>query len=504
VSGDPSLGGVPPDETLASGTRVGDFVIDGPLGTGAFGQVYAATHHLIGKAAAVKVLARRYSGDPQVVSRFMAEARAVNAIAHRNIVDIFDFGTLDDGRPFFIMEFLDGEPLDVVIRRDGSLVLADVEAIARGLGRALDAAHAKGVIHRDLKPANVFLLRDDEGRALPKLLDFGIAKLVDAPPWSEHQTQTGAAIGTPAYMSPEQCLGQPIDHRTDVYALGVLFYQLLTGRLPFHAESTVELLMKHVAEPPPRPSSVRPGLPAAADEALHQLLAKERDQRPASAGAAVDLLLGALADASEARPPFDPPELGPTADPTGYAPTLASGSRPDGAGSGPPPAGPRLQPGRLAFAVLLLAGATVAGTWLVGRPRPAGPPAADAVSGSRAGAASTEVGARAADEEAIPAPPSATIRVRVRGEPEGARIIDAHGETIGAVPAEIDIARGDVGIRWRVEADGFVPTTHTFTPNEDLELDVELERVPAPRRRSKPPAKRERRPGRNALEDPFQ
>ena len=501
MSGDPNLGGAPADETLSPGTRIGDFVIDGPLGTGAFGRVYAATHHLIGKAAAVKVLARRYSGDPQVVSRFMAEARAVNAIAHRNIVDIFDFGTLDDGRPFFIMEFLDGEPLDVVIRRDGALALADVEAIARGLGRALDAAHAKGVIHRDLKPANVFLLRDDDGQALPKLLDFGIAKLVDAPAWSDHQTQTGATIGTPAYMSPEQCLGQPIDHRTDVYALGVLFYQLLTGHLPFHAESTVELLMKHVAEPPPRPSSVRPGLPPAVDEALHHLLAKERGQRPESAGAAVDRLLGAL---SETPDPGPPAVEAAAAGPTGYAPTLASGARPDGAGPAVPSAGPRLHPGRLAFATLLVAGATLAGAWLVGRPRPVTPPTDDAVAGSTAGPASMEGGAHASADAPIVEPAPTTIRVHVRGAPEGARIIDARGAAVGTVPAEIDVDRADVDTTWRIEADGFVPATHTFTPDGDLEIAVELERAPTPRRRPKTPAKRERRPGRNALEDPFE
>lgn len=504
------------DETLAPGTRIGDFVIEAPLGSGAFGQVYAATHHLIGKAAAVKVLARRYSGDPQVVSRFMAEARAVNAIAHRNIVDIFDFGTLVDGRPFFIMEYLDGEPLDAALRRSGPPPFDDVRAIARGLGRALDAAHAKGIIHRDLKPANVFLLRDDDGTAVPKLLDFGVAKLVDAPQWSEHQTQTGAAIGTPAFMSPEQCLGQSIDHRTDVYALGVLFFQLLTGQLPFKADSTVELLMKHVSHAPPSPSSLRPELSAALDAVLARTMAKDRDQRPGSAGEAAEALIDALSGLSstpslQALAGGTSPWLasdGSSAreEEVGLEPTVASASTD---GSTPSRSGARLRVGGGLLAAGLVAGGVALAWWSsVDSPRPR--PSAIGPNGP------TPAAAGLPGPEAPADAPPALVRVRVHGEPTGASILDESGELRGRVPASFEVPRSETTITLRIEADGYAPALHSFVPREDLDVAVALEAVPPPRaapaesrrgsgNRSSPsprPARSE--PGKNDLEDPFQ
>src|SRR5262245_21529975 len=141
----------PPDLDLAVGQTVGEYVVDGKLGQGAFGSVFRAVQPLIGKVVAIKVLARRFSVDPEMVSRFIAEARAVNQIRHRNIIDIFSFGQLDDGRHYYVMEYLEGEPLDARIDREGRLSLGDALPILRGIGRALDAAHAKGVAHRDLK-----------------------------------------------------------------------------------------------------------------------------------------------------------------------------------------------------------------------------------------------------------------------------------------------------------------------------------------------------------------
>ena len=173
-----------------------------------------------------------------MVSRFIAEARAVNQIRHRNIIDIFSFGQLDDGRQYYVMELLDGEPLDALIERDGRLPLAEAIPILRGIARALDAAHAKGIAHRDLKPENVFLGRDPTARVFPKLLDFGIAKLLAPEDGPKHKTRTGTPIGTPYYMSPEQCRGRDVDHRTDIYSFGVLAYRMLTGVLPVRRATT--------------------------------------------------------------------------------------------------------------------------------------------------------------------------------------------------------------------------------------------------------------------------
>src|SRR5688572_23798777 len=154
---------------LAAGYAVGEYVVESLIGAGGFGTVYRARHPLIGKLAAVKVLSPQFSADPEMVSRFVDEARAVNQIRHRNIIDIFSFGQLADDRSYYVMELLDGQPLDEVIAARGALALADAIPILRGVARALDAAHAKGVAHRDLKPENVFLARESDGTEFPKL-----------------------------------------------------------------------------------------------------------------------------------------------------------------------------------------------------------------------------------------------------------------------------------------------------------------------------------------------
>src|SRR5688572_12034772 len=215
------------DQDLDAGQTVGEYVIDDKLGEGGFGAVFKATHPLIGKQVAIKVLFRQYSANPQMVSRFISEARAVNQIRHKNIIDIFSFGQLPDGRHYYVMEYLQGVTLDEHLGMRGRLTMGDALPILRQLARALDAAHAKGIAHRDLKPENIFIAAGDD-EVYPKLLDFGIAKLlVDGK--RQHKTRTGAPIGTPYYMSPERCRGRDVDHRTDIYSFGILAYQMLTG-----------------------------------------------------------------------------------------------------------------------------------------------------------------------------------------------------------------------------------------------------------------------------------
>jgi eukaryotic-like serine/threonine-protein kinase len=217
------------DKELGPGTTVGEYKIESKLGEGGFGAVYRAVHPLIGKSAAVKILSRQFSANPQMVSRFVAEARAVNQIRNRNIIDIFSFGQLPDGRQYYIMELLEGSSLDAYIAKKVRLTLSEAMPILRGVARALDAAHAKGILHRDLKPENIFLAFDDGegGNSIqPKLLDFGLVKLLatDASASTSdsgqgsHKTKTGTPMGTPYYMSPEQCRGLEVDARTDVYS----------------------------------------------------------------------------------------------------------------------------------------------------------------------------------------------------------------------------------------------------------------------------------------------
>jgi eukaryotic-like serine/threonine-protein kinase len=285
------------DVDLMPGQQVGEYVIETKLGEGGFGTVFKAGHPLIGKLVAIKVLNRQYSAQPEMVSRFVAEARAVNQIRDRYIIDIFGFGQLEDGRHYYVMEFLDGLPLDDYIARAGRVELAAAIPILRAVARALDAAHAKGIAHRDLKPENIFLVAEPDGTLFPKLLDFGIAKLLTADDQLKHKTRTGAPIGTPFYMSPEQCRGRDVDHRTDVYAFGCVTYKLLTGVVPFDGEDYMTILMKQIGDPVPPASALVPGLPASVDQVIAWMMAKDPAQRPPSVVAAVRALEDAAAAA---------------------------------------------------------------------------------------------------------------------------------------------------------------------------------------------------------------
>jgi eukaryotic-like serine/threonine-protein kinase len=285
---------LPPLELeLSPGTLVGEYRIEGKLGEGGFGTVYRSVHPLIGKAAAIKVLSREFSANPQIVSRFIAEARAVNQIRHRNIIDIFSFGVLDDGRQYYVMELLEGLTLDAHLRERGRLEPGEAIPILAKIARALDAAHAAGIAHRDLKPENVFLVHDEDAGLFPKLLDFGIAKLLGDSSGAQHKTRTGLAMGTPLYMSPEQCRGKNVDHRTDIYSFGIMAHELLTGCLPFDAEDAIDLLIKQTSEAAPPMSTVCPDVPQALDGPVLRMLEKEPAKRPRTLGEAVEALASA-------------------------------------------------------------------------------------------------------------------------------------------------------------------------------------------------------------------
>lgn len=284
------------DADLKEGFTVGEYRIESKLGEGGFGSVYRAVHPVIGKEAAIKVLNHRFSADPQMVARFISEARAVNQIRHRGIIDIFSFGRLDDGRQYYVMELLDGQPFNNYLEKRGRLPVEEALPILRGVSRALDAAHTAGIAHRDLKPDNVFLAFDEDGTVYPKLLDFGIAKLLGDSS-AGHKTRTGVPIGTPLYMSPEQCRGRNIDHRTDIYAFGVMCFEVLTGTYPFNGEEVMDIMMKHVSEPAPRMSTVCPELKAELDAPVLAMLEKEPSKRPSTMGAAMESLMSAAKNA---------------------------------------------------------------------------------------------------------------------------------------------------------------------------------------------------------------
>jgi hypothetical protein len=233
------------------------------LGEGGVGGVYLAEHLLVGRSVALKVLLPDVE-RPDVVERFLEEARTVAGIGHENVIDIFYGGRSADGFVFLAMEYLEGVDLGQVLRADGALDWSRARPILLQIARALEAVHRHGIVHRDIKPDNVFLVDRDGRRDFVKLLDFGVAKVV-AGTVGEGQTGQGLIAGTPDYMAPEQTQAVRIDHRADVYALGCVMYQMATGEVPFKAASTVALLGKHANELPRPPGARRPDLAIAAD-----------------------------------------------------------------------------------------------------------------------------------------------------------------------------------------------------------------------------------------------
>ena len=269
--------------TALLGKAVGNYRIEALLGQGGMGAVFLAVHQQIGKRAAVKILAPELSRDVGMVGRFLNEARAVNLVHHPGLVSCFEFGRLDSGEPYLIMEYLAGEPLSARLER-GGLRLDEALRLSRQIASALTAAHQGGVVHRDLKPANIMLVADPEvpEQERIKLLDFGIAKLSGAAQGALQRTGTGAVLGTPAYMAPEQCRGDSqVGDRADVYALGVLLYELCAGRLPFEADLPFDLMNLHVYGSAPDLRALRPGLPEALARLCHAMLSKEPQRRPA-------------------------------------------------------------------------------------------------------------------------------------------------------------------------------------------------------------------------------
>jgi serine/threonine-protein kinase len=264
------------------GRHVGEYIIQRAIGGGGMGVVYEGLQPLIGRRAAIKILRPQIAGDPEHIQRLLAEARATNSIRHRGIIDIYGFGELEGYGHYVVMEYLDGYSVEASLAQRGRLPESEVLWIMDEVSDALDSAHEAGIIHRDIKPSNIFVVTAAKGIKYIKLLDFGLAKEMLPGPLTP-QTYVGSIVGTPEYLSPEQAMASKVGPATDVYSLGVVAYELLTGKLPFLGGTPMETAMMHRNTPVPRLSALRPDITPALDTLIFQMMAKPPEDRPKTA-----------------------------------------------------------------------------------------------------------------------------------------------------------------------------------------------------------------------------
>ncbi len=292
----------PPVVDPLIGQQVGEYVVEAPIAAGGMGIVYRAVHPMIGRRVAIKVVRPEMVSDKEQADRFLKEAQALSAIKHRGIIEIIGFGNLPDGRQYMVMEFLEGEPLEAVMVREGPMSPARALPRVDEILSALSAAHKAGVVHRDLKPSNVFISMQTSGDRTVKVLDFGLAKqapvVLDGLA-SQVDAKASLMAGTPEYIAPEQAKGLAATPQTDLYCMGVMLFEMLTGELPFAAQSVVDLMKKHVYEEPPRLARKANGMPESLDALVAVLLEKDPEKRPASADVARQTVLRIMRELRE-------------------------------------------------------------------------------------------------------------------------------------------------------------------------------------------------------------
>jgi serine/threonine protein kinase len=477
------------------GHTIGNYRITAKLGEGGMGVVYLAEHPVIGKKVAMKAIHPELSKNSDVVSRFVTEAKAVNQIGHEHIVDIADFGNTPEGEFYFVMEYLQGESLSDRLRRENRLNAGSALSITAQIADALNASHEQGIIHRDLKPENIFLcLNRGPGRDFVKVLDFGLAKLTLSDQKVSHKTRTGSVMGTPYYMSPEQCEGKiEIDHRADIYSLGVLLFEMLTGKVPFGGDGYGEIIVKHVTMPPPSVRSINDELPEELDLILYRALAKDRDQRFQTMHEFEEALLDPQRYASSA------PVIGIPDDLSGVARAASPMARSEmdarsklGFGSSMgmdrPPGGipstfregrgelidrliPRKKSGMLAFytGALFLAVAVVI------------------MFISRGGG----------NKQPLPATPVAlhpsAVRINFNSDPDGAIVLRSDGKTLGLTPLSIEVPYSDSAVEFQFRKVGYEKKTVYVVPNLPSPLFATLRRIETPPPEQVIPVQQQRR-----------
>jgi tRNA A-37 threonylcarbamoyl transferase component Bud32 len=447
------------------------------LGEGGMGAVYLAEHPAIGRQVAIKVLHRELIRDFQHVRRFVNEARAANTIRHPNIVEILDAGTTETGTPYLVMELLAGESLGDRLSRK-RLELGEALDIVRQTASALHAAHRQGIVHRDLKPANLFLAQDARGggREQVKVLDFGIAKLQTGRPADQVKTQSGMMLGTPTYMSPEQCLGtRHVGGRSDLYSLGVILYEMVCGAPPFSADAWGALVNMHVNQAPAPPRSLAPDLPEVVEAIILKALAKNPDDRfdtMADLQAAIEAVV--VPSTAAVRP------TAVLAGQTPAPPTTMSGST--GEQSAPAPQLGRKPPVRRWPLAAALAAALVAVLLFLRRGTLDPPPVT-----VRPAAPPFDL---PASPPPAPAPPARTVQLGIETDPAGAQVIRASdGTRLGTTPFRASFAAGAGAIELRLEREGYEPVRRVvpLTRDRDEIITLSPKRPTRPRPKPRPP-----------------
>lgn len=277
------------DQTALVGSRPGSRMIvekyrlDRLLGRGGMGAVYAATHVELDRPCAIKLLLSDFTSDADALERFRREARAAARLNHPNVADTYDYGVLPDGGAYIVMELVEGQTLREFMDAASAMPIAEAAEIAKQIAAGVDTAHRSGIVHRDLKPSNIILTRDHQEQLQAKVVDFGVAKLKEYSTTGGGLTSSGSLIGTPRYMSPEQCAGHTTDARSDIYSMGIILFEMLTGQPPFDAPSATAIAVKHIQQPPPSLKELRPDASPELDQFLRQVLDKDPEKRPQSA-----------------------------------------------------------------------------------------------------------------------------------------------------------------------------------------------------------------------------
>ncbi len=437
------------------------------------GVVYLAQHPVIGRKVAIKLLHAVLARDQDIVSRFFNEARAIHMIAHENIVEILDFGQTTDGQPYFIMEYLTGESLSDAVNR-GPMPAQDVETIGAQMCRALGAAHAKGIVHRDLKPHNVQLIDKADGAIHVKILDFGVAKILASPDGAQSvKTRTGSLMGTPLYMSPEQCKGAgTLDHRTDIYSLGVMLFEMFAGRPPFMAEGVGELFAKHMLEEPTPLLDFAPTAPPHMAAAIMKSLAKEPRDRFQTMEEFRKALVGEVKLAVAPARPGGPRQLsaafGAQTLPPKASTTLSSASSEiDDESLGRPGRRKRLFAiaGSVAVAVVVIGFLVLpkdhpkAEMPQAALPAPAPPPPAPTL-----------------------APPvKKTVTIRFEADPAGSHLFRKKDDKdLGEVPVDVQLPKGGSTSEYLLRLGGYREVALVADPSSDRTLHVSLNKLAPP------------------------